>query len=318
MGESGVDVVTNGERTAGKIFISYRRTDVPHAAGRLFDHLERRFGADNVFMDVDSIELGVDFRQAIAEEVGSCDVLLAVIGPNWLRSVDDRGRRRLDDAADLVADEIGAALERGIRVIPLLVDGATAPRSDDLPEPLAPLAERQASALAHDGFRVQVTELVARLESALAVGQADPEPEDLAAEEDEFADGPARPITARWTVEDLGLLVRDPRTSSQRIAGVLDVLAEKPDVELSTSDLVDLTGMTRNQLRGTFSGFSRVCRSLHPDVDFWWPIGWTWGPSNHTGRGRETFYCMSPTMAERWKQARREACGLLRPSASGR
>ena len=113
-------------------------------AGRLFDRLSERFGESNVFMDVDSIEPGIDFSQAIERAVQKCDVLLALIGRAWLSATDEHGRRRLDDPDDLVVLEIKSALERDIRVIPLLIDGAAAPSHDDLPEGLAPLARRNA------------------------------------------------------------------------------------------------------------------------------------------------------------------------------
>lgn len=79
---------------AGRIFLSYRRADAQHIAGRLFDRLEARFGSGNVFMDVDSIEPGLDYGEAIDKAVGSCDVLLAVIGNGWLGAVDEHDRRR--------------------------------------------------------------------------------------------------------------------------------------------------------------------------------------------------------------------------------
>ena len=117
-----------GEGSAGRIFISYRRADTPHVAGRLFDRLATRFGAGHVFMDVDSIEPGLDFAETIEAAVGACDVLLVLIGPNWVEAVDEQGRRRLEDPDDFVALEITAALRRRIRVIPVLVDGAPSPR----------------------------------------------------------------------------------------------------------------------------------------------------------------------------------------------
>ena len=116
--------VAETEAPRGRIFISYRRSDTPHVAGRLFDRLVARFGAGNVFIDVDTIEPGLDFTDAIADAVGACDVLLALIGSHWLDAADDRGRRRLDDPDDLVVVEIATALQRQIRVIPVLVDGA--------------------------------------------------------------------------------------------------------------------------------------------------------------------------------------------------
>ena len=104
------------EAPRGRIFISYRRSDTPHVAGRLFDRLVARFGAGNVFIDVDTIEPGLDFTDAIADAVGACDVLLALIGSNWLDAADDRGHRRLDDPDDLVVVEVATALQRQIRV----------------------------------------------------------------------------------------------------------------------------------------------------------------------------------------------------------
>jgi formylglycine-generating enzyme required for sulfatase activity len=126
-----------------KVFISYRRSDSQDVTGRIYDHLERRFGAENVFFDVDSIPLGVDFREHLDEAVGRCDVLLAVIGDSWLESRD--GERRLDDARDFVRIEIESALRRGIPVIPVLVGRAAMPAEQELPESLKPLAFRNAA-----------------------------------------------------------------------------------------------------------------------------------------------------------------------------
>jgi len=97
------------EREPGRIFLSYRRSDAQHLAGRLYDRLETRFGAGNVFMDVDSIEPGLDYGEAIDKAVGSCDVLLVVIGTRWLDAVDEHNRRRLDDPDDLIMLEIATA-----------------------------------------------------------------------------------------------------------------------------------------------------------------------------------------------------------------
>src|SRR5215831_16515157 len=103
---------------AGGIFVSYRRHESRDFAGRLYDRLAGRFGEGQVFIDVDTIEPGVDFAEAISREVATCQVLVAVIGPNWLTATDERGRRRLDDPDDLVRLEIEAALARDVRVIP--------------------------------------------------------------------------------------------------------------------------------------------------------------------------------------------------------
>src|SRR5215813_2477651 len=95
-------------------------------------------------MDIDTIPLGVDFVGVIEDAVARCDVLLAVIGPRWLTSQDAQGSRRLDDPNDFVRLEIEAALKRGVRVVPVRVDGAAMPAAEQLPPSLRPLARRQA------------------------------------------------------------------------------------------------------------------------------------------------------------------------------
>ncbi len=131
------------------IFISYRRDDTEGQAGRLFDDLAREFGEDAVFMDVAGIAAGRDFRRAIDENVASCGVLLAMIGRSWLTVTDAEGRRRLDEPADFVRLEIASALRRDIPVVPVLVQGAKMPRSQDLPEDLRELAFRNGVELTH-------------------------------------------------------------------------------------------------------------------------------------------------------------------------
>ncbi len=97
-----------------------------------------------VFKDVDNIEPGEDFVERITAAVGSCDVLLALIGPQWLTITDENGQRRLDNPEDYVRLEIETALTRKIRVIPILVDDARMPRANELPATLAPLVRRNA------------------------------------------------------------------------------------------------------------------------------------------------------------------------------
>lgn len=149
---------------SGRVFISYRRKEASGMAGRLYDRLAARFGDDQVFMDVDKIALGVDFAEVIAQAVSSSRVLLAVIGPTWLTATDGDGRRRLQDPNDLVRLEIAAALERGIRVIPILIEDADMPSRQELPEDLAELADRQALRVRHESFRVDTDRLLAAVE----------------------------------------------------------------------------------------------------------------------------------------------------------
>jgi TIR domain len=154
-------------RGEGGIFISYRREDTAGEAGRLYDHLSSHFGADRVFMDVDSIAIGTDFTKAIVEAVSGCGILLALIGRHWSAVTDVKGIRRIDYPQDFVRVEIETALQRGIRVVPVLVDGAGLPQAADLPSSLRPLAVRQALQLSHTGFRAEVTRLITAIEDVL-------------------------------------------------------------------------------------------------------------------------------------------------------
>jgi len=157
---------------ADRIFISYRRQETAYAAGWLFDRLAERFGPDQIFKDVDSIELGEDFVQEINRAVGSTDVLLALIGDRWLTITDDEGVRRLDHPDDFVRIEIEAALSREVRIIPILIDGATMPSAAELPRSLAPLAHRQALELSPSRFQSDTSRLLAVLEKTLAEQRA--------------------------------------------------------------------------------------------------------------------------------------------------
>jgi hypothetical protein len=149
------------------VFISYRRQETSGLAGRLYDRLADRFGDPQVFMDVDTIALGVDFAEVITQAVSTCQVLLAVIGPHWLTATDESGQRRLDDPDDIVRLEIAAALERDIRVIPILIEGAAMPRRQELPDPLARLARRNALSVRHESFRADAERLLAAIEPIL-------------------------------------------------------------------------------------------------------------------------------------------------------
>jgi hypothetical protein len=152
----------------GGIFISYRRHETSHLAGRLYDRLADRFGEGQVFIDVDTIEPGVDFTEEIFRAVAACKVLVAIIGPGWLASADERDGRRLDDPDDIVRLEIEAALARGVRVIPVLAEEAVMPGRKDLPESLAGLARRNALRVRHESFRSDAARLVTTIERAMA------------------------------------------------------------------------------------------------------------------------------------------------------
>jgi hypothetical protein len=150
---------------AGHIFVSYRRSDSADIAGRIYDRLTGKFGRIPIFKDVDSIPLGLDFKEYLDAKVSECNILLAIIGDRWLDAIDETGERRLDDPADFVRIEIESALNRGIPVIPLLVRGAQMPREAKLPDGLKKLAYRNGIPIRHDpDFHRDMDRLIAALE----------------------------------------------------------------------------------------------------------------------------------------------------------
>jgi hypothetical protein len=130
-----------------------------------------RFGDGTVFKDVDSIQPGDDFIDMITDAVGSCEVLLALIGNQWLTITDRNDQRRLDDPQDFVRLEVEAALNRNVRVIPILVQGARMPRADELPDSLAKLARRQAIELTPRHFKTDAEPLLKVLDKAITKAQ---------------------------------------------------------------------------------------------------------------------------------------------------
>lgn len=150
------------------IFISYRRADSDDVSGRIYDRLLSRFNKENIFKDVDSIPLGVDFRMHLENKVRSCSVLIAIIGKDWLNVTDGEGNRRLDNSQDFVRIEIESALERDIPVIPVLVQGGKIPEKDALPSRLKELAYRNGIAVRADpDFHNDMDRLIRGIESLL-------------------------------------------------------------------------------------------------------------------------------------------------------
>lgn len=146
-----------------KIFVNYRHEDSSGYTGRLYEWLCGRFGRDRVFRDINAIGLGTDFVAAIEKEIASCHVVLAVIGRQWLDCTSG-GRRRLDDPNDYVRLELASALARNVHVIPVLVEGASMPRAQDLPDDLKPLARRHALELSETRWEFDVGRLIDTLE----------------------------------------------------------------------------------------------------------------------------------------------------------
>ena len=142
------------------IFISYRRDDTFASARIIYEQLTKWFGDGNIFMDVEQIALGDNWKDILNQRVARCDAMLAVIGPHWLAAANSDGKRRLDDPEDFVRWEIREALKRGKQVIPVLVDGARLLDARELPPDLAALAGLQAQTVTHDKFDKDVETLI--------------------------------------------------------------------------------------------------------------------------------------------------------------
>src|SRR5262249_20044487 len=131
-----------------RFFFSYRRSDAEADAGRIADRFRSEFGRDQVFFDTAAIDGGDLWRQRIDSALAKADVMLVVIGRSWIGVLDDDGKPRLSAANDVVAYEIGIALQRGIKIIPVRVQGAALPQAKALPATLAGLVD-------HNDFEVR-------------------------------------------------------------------------------------------------------------------------------------------------------------------
>jgi formylglycine-generating enzyme required for sulfatase activity len=150
-----------------RIFISYRRTDTSGYAELLFDRLEEHYPGE-IFLDRSRIEDGARWDQVIAKELQECAALLVVIGPNWLKARDEEsGIRRLDQPNDWVRREIETGLRRGVRVVPVLMGGASPPKAEHLPEAIRNLAYSEAREVHERDSRDSVARLVEHLTPAI-------------------------------------------------------------------------------------------------------------------------------------------------------
>lgn len=198
----------DGNASPGRVvFISYRRADSAGHAGRLHDFLAQRYGADRVFMDIADIRPGEDFRAAVAEVLGGCRVVIALIGPRWLTD-------RLHMVEDMVRLELYGALARPeLRVIPVLLAGAVMPETAELPVELAPLASRNAVELSETRWSHDCHKLCQAIDAVLgspAEGDAEapaaPDPYEQLREEARSwglldADRPELPLVTPIAVE---------------------------------------------------------------------------------------------------------------------
>ena len=150
------------------VFLSYRREDAAAYARLLQEQITKSLPEARVFMDLDSIEAGLDFAEVIGEALDSCAVFVALIGPRWVTVTDDKGRPRLYNPDDWVRLEVQTALERGVRVIPVLVDGARPLREELLPAELHKLAGLNALDLSYGRYQYDADRLVELIRRVLA------------------------------------------------------------------------------------------------------------------------------------------------------
>jgi anti-anti-sigma factor len=171
-----------------KLFLSYRHGDSPHATDRLVDRLIGEFGRDNVFYDIDSIPIGVNWRTRITDSVSQCDVFVAVVGDKWVEEL-----RLREGTNDMVRFEIESALKRGIPIVPILVSNAAFPSRESLPSEIADFADWNGLQLRPGlDFQVDMRRLIDRLqEFARALRALEPP----SAQND--SSGRARSITMR-------------------------------------------------------------------------------------------------------------------------
>ena len=182
---SGFRVVPHGGIVDGtphlRIFISYRRSDSQAAARQLGHALIERFGEANVFLDTASLSVGMSWETQIAERVRDADVVLAVIGREWLATSDERGRRQLLDphAEDVLRVELETAMRGRPHVVPVLVDDAQMPLRDSLPRPFRPVTRMQARTLRHEDWDRDVEVLIDEL---IRLGPPPPAPDAVIAQ----------------------------------------------------------------------------------------------------------------------------------------
>ena len=205
-------------RGAGSDLHQLRRQDTAYAAGWLFDRLADRYGEGQVFKDVDSIELGDDFVEVVSGAVGRCDVLLALIGPQWLTVTDEHGRRGLDSRDDFVRLELGAALTRRVLVIPFWSTGAGCRTPASCPDRLAGLVRRQALELSPARFASDTSRLLKVLDRTL--GEVWSQREEK--ERPERTTGPPRPEPSAGASEQRNRSRMLARVRSFWVDGVLE------------------------------------------------------------------------------------------------
>lgn len=211
------------------IFVSYRRDDSEYIVGHLKEELEERLPGASVFVDISAIPLGADFRAVLDKSIEQCDVVLAVIGKQWLNIANADGQRRLDDPDDFVRLELQAALAKDKKLIPVLVSGTRMPVAEQLPADLQPLAFKHALDLRPGlDFRGDIRRLVASLQDFRRARE--PEVGPLAAPQDL---PPSPPVVSHRSFVTYGLVL----TAAVVVAWILYPRSPNPQLRVPSADL---------------------------------------------------------------------------------
>jgi formylglycine-generating enzyme required for sulfatase activity len=245
-----------------KILISYRREDSADVTGRIDDRLVQQFGRQAVFVDVDSIPFGVDFRKHLDEQVAKCDVFLAVIGPDWMGQKDSQGKTRLEDPKDFVRIEIESALTRQIPVIPILVRGASIPPAEQLPQSMQDLPYRNGLPVrSGPDFHNDMNRLIAYLTQQIrGLSEAQPEP-----------DTPAKPVqkktkpSAPVAPVDMVKVLKGPFLYGE----------EKTRITIDHDYWIDKYPVTNKNYRAFIEADG------YRNQAYWSPEGWNWKTKNN-------------------------------------
>lgn len=156
----------------GKVFINYRREDTSQAAGRIYDKLAYSFGNELIFIDIDKIPYGSNFEDHIQEHINSSKVVIVLIGQKWITAghgIWPFVKRRIDSKADWVRREIATALNRGVQLLPILIDGAKMPNVSQLPEEITALCTHNALHLRHEMFSHDIGALIRTVGSIIDI-----------------------------------------------------------------------------------------------------------------------------------------------------
>jgi hypothetical protein len=244
-------------------FICYRREDTAGYASWLSDSLRGEYGKANVFIDV-QIPGGSEFPSLIERAVCACDIVIALIGPNWLSATYD-GQRRLDDPKDFLRLELLSALAGGRRIIPVLVDRATLPKAAELPEPLRPLLQRQAAEMTGANWHHDLERLFAAIEQLQEkAGHSLRSRSQRIAASGLLVAFAAWGATRSWSL-GRSAPTKQPTVLSQEPTVTLNALQEVAPSESATASLPPMTPNNSPPLRRQ-PGTSRVPSSVQPAV----------------------------------------------------